>query len=95
MWSVGLLALAMSIISVSLMHQYGVTRPTSRDDSHGRTHAVKIHQKTVYLTQGELAAAFLTHAIAILSMAVFVGVLMKSGFSKTSGAKADATNLCL
>jgi hypothetical protein len=95
LWSVGLLALAMSIISVSLVHQYGTTRPTLRDDSQGRTHATKIHDRTVYLTQGELAAAFLTHAAAILSMATFVGILMKSRFSKTSGTKADATNLSL
>ena len=94
-WSFGLLALAMSIISVSLVHQYGATRPTLRDDSHGRTHTVKIHDRTVYLTQGELAAAFLTHAIAIVSMGIFVGILMKSRLSKTSGNRADATNLPL
>jgi len=95
LWSVGLLALAMSIISVWLVHQYGATRPTLRDDSHGRTHAAKVHDRTVYLTQGELAAAFLTHAITILSMATFVGILMKSRFSKTSATKTDATNLSL
>jgi len=95
LWSFGLLALAMSIISVSLVHQYGATRPILRDDSQGRNHAEKIHDRTVYLTQGELTAAFLTHAIAILSMAIFVGILMKSRFSRTSGSRADATKLSL
>jgi hypothetical protein len=95
LWSFGLLALAMSIFSVALAHQYGATRPTLRDDSQGRTHAAKIHQQTVYLTERELATAFVAHAIAILSMAVFVGVLMKSRFSNTTRTGTNATNLSL
>src|SRR5690242_8852317 len=78
LWFLGLLALAMSVVSVSLAHQYGATRPVVRDEAGGRTHAVRIHQKTVFLTQGEMAFAFATHAIAILAMGAFVGVLMKS-----------------
>jgi hypothetical protein len=95
LWSFGLVALATSIISLALVHQYGATRPTSPDDSQGRTHAATIHDRTVYLTEGELAAAFGAHAIAILSMAVFVGILMKSRFSKTTRTSADARNLSL
>lgn len=94
LWSFGLLALAMSIISVTLVHQYGATRPITRDDSQGRTHAAKIHDRTVYLTEGELAAAFGTHAIAILSMAIFIGVLMRARFSRTPSSNSQA-NLSL
>ena len=94
LWSFGLLALIMSLVSLSLLHQYGATRSTVRDDSQGRTHAAKIHDRTVYLTEGELAAAFGTHAIAILSMAIFIGVLMKARFSRTPGNDSRA-NLSL
>jgi hypothetical protein len=86
LWLFGLLALAMSIVSVSLVHEYGATRPMVRNDSVGRTHAAKIHDRTVFLTDGEMAAAFGTHAVAILSMATFLGVLMKSRFTKSAGS---------
>ena len=90
LWIFGLLALALSITSVSLVHEYGATRPTQRDESAGRTHAAKIHDRTVFLTDGEMAAAFGTHVMAILSIAIFLGVLMKSRFAKSAGSANPA-----
>ena len=83
LWLFGLLALTASIVSVSLVHEYGATRPITRDDSAGRNHAARIHDRTVFLTDSEMAAAFGAHAVAILSMVIFLGVLMKSRFSKS------------
>ena len=80
-WMVGLLALALSIFSVSLVHQYGATRPTVEDSS--RTHAVKIHSQVVYLTTGEYATAFGSHALTVLAIGSFLGVLLKSRARKT------------
>jgi len=79
-WLIGILALVMSIASGSLVHQYGATRPTIMQAA--RTHAVKIHERTVYLTSGEYAAAFVSHAITILAIGAFLGVLMKSRRAK-------------
>lgn len=78
MWLLGLLALFMSLSSVYLVHYYGETRPTMRDDAAGREHAVRIHERTVYLTGGEFAAALFTHVATIVALGVFLGVLMKS-----------------
>jgi len=75
-WLVGLLALVLSVATVFLIHQYGATRPTLADSAH--THAVKIHDRVVYLTTGEYAAAFASHAIAVLAIGSFLGVLLKS-----------------
>lgn len=86
-WLVGLLALVMSVATVLQIHHYGETRPTVRDDAHGRTHAVKIHQRTVYLTTGEMAAALTSHVMAITAIGVFLGLLLKSG-GKRSGPAA-------
>jgi hypothetical protein len=80
----------MSIASVSLVHQYGASRPRVRDDSAGRVHAVKIHDQIVFLTAGEMAAAFGTHAVAIVSMAIFLGVLMKSRSATSAGSPNPA-----
>ena len=80
-WVIGLLALVLSISSVSLVHQYGATRPTVGDSS--RTHAVKIHDRVVYLTTGEYAAAFTSHALTIVAIAAFLGVLLKSRSRKS------------
>ena len=80
-WMVGLLALALSIFSVSLVHQYGATRPTVGDSI--RTHAVNIHSRVVYLTSGEYATAFGSHALTILAIGSFLGVLLKSRARKT------------
>ena len=68
----------MSIATVLQVHRYGATRPTVRDDSAGRTHAVKIHEKVVYLTTGEFAAALTSHVMAIGAIGVFLGLLLKS-----------------
>ena len=80
-WVVGFVALALSIFSVSLVHQYGETRPTAGDSS--RTHAVKIHSRVVYLTTGEYATAFGSHALTVLAIGSFLGVLLKSRARKT------------
>jgi len=82
-WSTGLLALVMSLFTVLQVHHYGETRPTIADPGRGRTHAVKIHQRVVYLTGGELSAAMVSHVMAIGSIGVFLGVLLKSWRSKT------------
>lgn len=83
LWLLGLLALFMSVSTVSLVHYYGANRPTVMQPEQGRTHAVKIHARTVYLTNGEMAAAMGTHVIAILSIGGFLGVLLKSRWSRT------------
>lgn len=75
-WLVGLGALALSIFSVSLVHQYGATRPTVGDSA--RTHAVTIHSRVVYLTNGEYATAFGSHALTVLAIGSFLGVLLRS-----------------
>lgn len=80
-WLIGLLALAFSISSVLLVHQYGATRPTIM--SADRIHAAKIHDRVVYLTSGEYAIAFGSHALAIIAIGSFLGVLLKSRAKKT------------
>ena len=80
-WVVGLLALVLSIFSVSLVHQYGATRPGVGDTA--RTHAVKIHSRVVYLTTGEYATAFGSHVLTVLAIGLFLGVLLKSRARKT------------
>jgi len=75
-WLIGALALVLSVATVSLTHQYGATRPTVSDVK--RTHAVKIHERVVYLTTGEYAAAFASHALTIVAIGSFLGVLLKS-----------------
>ena len=81
-WSIGLLALVMSVTSVFQVHHFGGTRPTVRDDMAGRTHAVKIHERTVYLTAGEFATAVGSHVIAIAAIGIFLGLLLKSRNAK-------------
>ena len=80
-WVIGLLALVLSISTVSLVHQYGATRPTVGDSN--RTHAVKIHDRVVYLTTGEYATAFVSHALTIVAIGWFLGVLLKSRVRKS------------
>jgi hypothetical protein len=77
-WAIGLLALSMSIATVLQVHHYGETRPTVADPAHGRTHAVKIHERVVYLTAGEFGAAVASHVMAIGAIGVFLGLLFKS-----------------
>jgi hypothetical protein len=75
-WLVGMLALGISIFTVSLVHRYGATRPTFAES--GRSHAVKIHERTVYLTSREYAMAFVSHAVAIIAVGSFLGLLLKA-----------------
>lgn len=83
-WAVGLMALIMSILTVYQVHRYGETRPTAANPGSGRTHAVRIHQKIVYLTAGEYGAAITSHVMAIGAIGVFLGLLLKSGAKKLS-----------
>jgi hypothetical protein len=73
---IGIVALAMSIFTVSLVHQFGATRPATIEP--GRDHAAKIHGRIVYLSAGEYALALASHGLAIVAIGVFLGVLMKS-----------------
>jgi len=75
---VGIVTLALVISTVYLVHYYGETRPTVAQPDAGRTHAAKIHDQTVYLTSGEYALAFASHAAAIVAIGVFVGILLRS-----------------
>jgi hypothetical protein len=81
-WSIGLLALIMSLLTVLQVHRYGATRPTVADPAQGRTHAVKIHERVVYLTTGEFGAAVTSHVMAIGAIGVFLGLLLKSRAAK-------------
>ena len=83
-WGVGLMALIMSVLTVYQVHRYGETRPTAADPANGRSHAVKIHDKIVYLTGGEYGAAFTSHVMAIGAIGVFLGLLLKSRAKKPS-----------
>jgi hypothetical protein len=77
-WSIGLLALVMSVATLLQLHHYGATRPTAADLTQGRTHAVKIHERVVYLTAGEFGAAVTSHVMSIGAIGVFLGLLLKS-----------------
>ena len=81
-WAIGLIALVMSIATVWQVHRYGETRPTVADSANGRTHAVKIHERVVYLTAGEYGAAVTSHVMAIGAIGVFLGLLLKSRAKK-------------
>lgn len=78
LWGVGLLTLALGFSSVYLVHYYGETRPTVSQPNSGRVHPVAIHSRTVFLTDGEYALAIGTHAIAIIAIGVFIGMLLKT-----------------
>jgi len=86
-WGIGLLALAMSVMTVLQVHRYGETRPTMADLAQGRTHAVKIHSKIVYLTAGEFGASVTSHVMAVAAIAAFLGLLLKSRSSKPHGSQ--------
>jgi hypothetical protein len=75
---IGIVTLALVISTVYLVHYYGETRPTIAQPDAGRTHAATIHGRTVYLTSGEYALAFASHAVAIVAIGVFVGILLRS-----------------
>jgi hypothetical protein len=76
----GFVVLAILFSTVYLVHYYGETRPTTAEP--GRPHAVKVHSRTVYLTSAEYDFAFATHAIAIVSLGVFVGLALKAVSAK-------------
>ncbi len=85
-WAIGLIALVTSIATVFQVHRYGETRPTAADPANGRTHAVKIHDRVVYLTGGEYGAAVTSHVMAIGAIGVFLGLLLKSRAKKPNQA---------
>lgn len=84
LWS-GLFAFLLAFSTVYLVHYYGETRPTIAQPDIGRTRAVRIHERQVYLTNGEVAMAFASHALAILAIGVFAGVLLRSVRTKKTG----------
>ena len=79
----------MSVFTVYQVHRYGETRPTVADAATGRTHSVKIHEKVVYLTTGEFAAAVTSHVMAIGAIGVFLGLLLKSRAKKPAQVQAS------
>jgi hypothetical protein len=78
LWSVGLITLVVAFSSVYLVHYYGETRPLVAQAELGRTHPVRIHDRIVYLTTGEYALALGTHAVTIVTIGVFIGMLLKA-----------------
>ena len=78
LWSVGLLAAVLAFATVYLVHYYGETRPTIAQPGIARVHPAVIHGRTVYLTNGEYALAIGTHAIAIIAIGVFIGMLLRA-----------------
>jgi hypothetical protein len=74
----------MSVMTVLQVHRYGETRPIVADPATGRTHAVKIHSKIVYLSGGEYGAAVTSHVMAVGAIGVFLGLLLKSRVKKPS-----------
>jgi hypothetical protein len=81
LWS-GVVALVISFATVYLVHYYGETRPIVAGA--GRMHAATIHSRTVYLTNGEYALAFISHVIAVVVIGIFVGVLLRALQRKVS-----------
>lgn len=78
MLATGLITLVLAFSTVYLVHYYGETRPTIPQPEAGRTHAATIHSRTVYLTSGEYALAFGTHALTIVAIGVFAGLSLRS-----------------
>ena len=75
---IGIVTLALVISAVYLVHYYGDTRPTVAQADAGRTHAARIHDRTVYLTGDEYALAFASHVLAIVAIGLFVGIVLRS-----------------
>jgi hypothetical protein len=69
------------VSTVYLVHYYGESRPTVEQS--GRTHAAKIHSRTVYLSNSEYALALATHAITVILIGTFVGTALKAKFTKS------------
>jgi hypothetical protein len=76
----GIVMLFAMVSTVYLVHYYGESRPTVQQL--GRTHAVKIHSRTVYLTKDEYALVLVTHGITVVLMGMFMGMALKAIFAK-------------
>ena len=91
LWATGIVAFGLAFSTVYLVHYFGETRPGVAQVQTGRTHPVKIHERTVYLTTGEYALAFTTHLIAIVAIGVFIGIALRSmrkGHAETATPEA-------
>jgi hypothetical protein len=77
--TLGIVMLFAMVSTVYLVHYYGESRPTVEQP--GRTHAAKIHSRTVYLTNNEYTLALATHAITVLLIATFIGTALKAKFT--------------
>ena len=78
LWATGIVTLVFVFSTVYLVHYYGESRPTVAQVQTGRIHPAKIHERTVYLTNGEYTLAFTTHVIAIVAIGVFIGIALRS-----------------
>ena len=83
LWASGLIALVLAFSTVYLVHYFGESRPVVAQPEFGRTHPATVHRKTVYLTTNEYALALVTHAIAIIAIGVFIGLLLRSRHTKS------------
>lgn len=76
----GVAILFVMFSTVYLVHYYGESRPTVEQP--GRTHAAKIHSRTVYLTKDEYALVLVTHGITVVLIGMFMGTTLKAIFAK-------------
>ena len=76
----GVVTLLAMFSTVYLVHCYGESRPTIEQP--GRTHAVTIHSRTVYLTNNEYTLALATHVFTVLLTGIFIGTASKAIFAK-------------
>jgi len=79
--ALGAAVVALMISTVYLVHYYGESRPT--EEQAGRTHAARIHSRTVYLTNDEYALAFAMHPITVMVIGLFIGTALKATFAKS------------
>ena len=79
--ALAILTLLAMVSTVYLVHYYGESRPTVEHP--GRTHAAKIHSRTVYLTNNEYTLALATHAITVLLIGTFIGTALKARFTRS------------
>ena len=79
--TLGIVTLFAMVSTVYLVHYYGESRPTV--EQQGRTHAAKIHSRTVYLTNNEYKLALATHAITVLLIGAFIGTALRARFTKS------------
>jgi hypothetical protein len=75
-------AMVLAMIStVYLVHYYGEARSTVEQP--GRIHAVKIHRRTVYLSNNEYASVLVTHGIVVILIGMFIGTTFKATLAKS------------